>query len=304
VSTIDVIHADEAPSAKAPAHRSVIFRTRGRGHGEVFRLMSPGDLGEQLKPFVFLDSFGGVMSEFAAAGGMHPHSGIGTVTVFTRGDVHFDDPDAGQGYIGYGGVEWMRAGGGVWHGKELSSGRSERIHGFQLWLALPAELELSDVQSQYIEAADMHQVGPAYVIVGSHGGATSPVKAPAGVNYLLVTLAPGQRWNYAPPVGHTVGWLALSKGSLIGPAAASNGELLVFAKSDGVIALQAGPDGATFVLGSAIPHPHDLHLGYYSVHATADGLATGERNIQVLREQLFALGDRQRESGSTPIYRG
>lgn len=304
MSTIDVIHADEAPSAKAPAHRSVIFRTRGRGHGEVFRLMSPGDLGEQLKPFVFLDSFGGVMSEFAAAGGMHPHSGIGTVTVFTRGDVHFDDPDAGQGYIGYGGVEWMRAGGGVWHGKELSSGRSERIHGFQLWLALPAELELSDVQSQYIEAADMHQVGPAYVIVGSHGGATSPVKAPAGVNYLLVTLAPGQRWNYAPPVGHTVGWLALSKGSLIGPAAASNGELLVFAKSDGVIALQAGPDGATFVLGSAIPHPHDLHLGYYSVHATADGLATGERNIQVLREQLFALGDRQRESGSTPIYRG
>lgn len=304
MSTIDVTRAVKRTTIAAPPARDVIYRTRGRGHGEVFRLMSPSDLGEQLKPFVFLDSFVGVMSEFAAAGGMPPHSGIGTVTVFTRGDVHFDDPEAGSGYIGYGGVEWMRAGGGVWHGKELSSGKSERIHGFQLWLSLPAELELAPVDSQYVEASDMHQVGPAHVIVGTHGGVTSPVRAPADVNYLLVTLAPGQRWNYTPPAGHTVGWLALSKGCLSGSASAANGELLVFAQDDGVIALQGGPDGATFVLGSAVPSPHELHLGYYSVHATAEGLATGERNIAMLKEQLFSLGNRQRASGSTPIYRG
>jgi len=306
VSTLDI--TPSALSARKAANpvvgRPVIYRTRGRGHGEVFRLISPSDLGEQLKPFVFLDSFGGVMSEFAAAGGMHPHSGIGTVTVFTRGDVHFDDPEAGQGYIGYGGVEWMRAGGGVWHGKELSSGKSERIHGFQLWLALPAELELSAVQSQYIEASEMPQVGPAYLIVGTHGGVRSPVKAPDGVNYLLVTLAPRERWIYAPPRGHTVGWLALSKGSLSGPVNAAQGELLIFSQDDGKIALQGGAEGATFVLGSAIPHPHELHLGYYSVHATPEGLAKGEHNIQALREKLFSLGNRQSASGSTPIYRG
>jgi hypothetical protein len=28
-----------------------------------------------------------------------------------------------------------------------------------------------------------------------------------GVNYLLVTLAAGERWTYRPPAGHTVGWL-------------------------------------------------------------------------------------------------
>jgi len=302
MSTIEIAKTDK-PDVAASG-RTVIYRTRGRGHGEVFRLMSPSDLGEQLKPFVFLDSFAGVMSEFAAAGGMHPHSGIGTVTVFTRGDVHFDDPDAGSGYIGYGGVEWMRAGGGVWHGKELSSGKAERIHGFQLWLSLPEDLELAPVDSQYIEASDMHQVGPAYVIVGTHGGVTSPVRAPADVNYLLVTLAPGERWTYSPPAGHMVGWLALSKGSLDGAVPAANGELLIFSEDDREIALEGGPDGATFVLGSAIQSPHDLHLGYYSVHASAEGLVTGERNINALREKLFALGDRERPSGSTPVYRG
>lgn len=306
MSIIDLVRAarPHAPTVDSQASRAVIHRTRGRGHGEVFRLMSPDDLGRRLKPFVFLDSFGGVMSEFAAAAGMHPHSGIGTVTVFTRGDVQFDDPDAGRGHISYGGVEWMRAGGGVWHGQELSSGRSERIHGFQLWLALPAALELSDVSSQYVEAHNMPRVGPAHVIVGTHDGANSPVEAPAGVNYLLATLAPGERWTYAPPAGHTVGWLAVSKGSLAGPAPASNGELLVFSEDDGLIALEAGPDGATFVLGSAVPHPHELHLSYYSVHTSAEALAAGERNIAALREKLFASGSRKRASGSTPIYRG
>jgi redox-sensitive bicupin YhaK (pirin superfamily) len=295
---------EEDPAAEAPIGRPVVFRTNGRGHGEVFRLISPNDLGQQLKPFVFLDSFGGVMDEFAAGGKMHPHSGIGTVTVFTRGDVQFDDPEAGQGYIGYGGVEWMRAGGGVWHGKELSSGKSERIHGYQLWLALPAELELSEVESQYFEASSMPQVGPAYVVIGSYGGVKSPVNSPDGVNYLLVTLAPGEPWAYAPPAGHEVGWLAVSDGSLSGSTPAAKGELLVFSKDDDVILLEGGPDGATFVLGSAVPHPHDLHLGYYSVHATAEGLETSERNIQELKEKLLALGDRQRASGSTPVYRG
>lgn len=296
--------ADTPDADTAASGRQVVYRTHGRGHGEVFRLMSPSDLGEHLKPFVFLDSFGGVMSEFASRGGMHPHSGIGTVTVFTRGDVKFDDPDAGQGYISYGGVEWMRAGGGVWHGKELSSGKSERIHGFQLWLALPAALELAEVDSQYIEAENMPVVGPAHVIVGRHDGVTSPVRAPGGVNYLLVTLKPGERWAYIPPVGHTVGWLALSAGGLAGPTHAANGELLMFDRTDRAIALEAGADGATFVLGSAVPHPHPLHLGYYSVHATAEGLVQGERNIDILRDRLTALGDRQRASGSTPIYRG
>lgn len=35
--------------------RAVVHRTRGDRHGPITRLMSPGDVGEHLKPFVFLD---------------------------------------------------------------------------------------------------------------------------------------------------------------------------------------------------------------------------------------------------------
>jgi hypothetical protein len=37
--------------------RAIVQRTRGRTHGPITRLMSPSDLGEILKPFVFLDLF-------------------------------------------------------------------------------------------------------------------------------------------------------------------------------------------------------------------------------------------------------
>src|SRR5713101_669307 len=57
--------------------RTIVYRTRGHSHGPITRLMSPGDLGELLKPFVFLDLFA-MDAEIALPPmdmGWHPHSG-------------------------------------------------------------------------------------------------------------------------------------------------------------------------------------------------------------------------------------
>lgn len=286
--------------------RPIVHRTRGHRHGPITRLMSPGDLGEVLKPFVFLDLFqtGGDAGQL---GGMpiHPHSGIATVTVFTQGRMRFDDPAAGMGVLGYGGVEWMRAGGGVWHGKELSPADAARVQGFQLWLALPPSLENGPAESRYIEAHDMPSEGQARVIVGRHGSVQSPVPAFDGVNYLLVTLAPGSSWTYLPPSGHSVGWLALASGSLAaGAGHVAGGEMVVFEDGETPIALaNRGEEDAVFVLGSAVPHAHPLHLGNYSVHTSPAALAAGERRIVELRERLVAAGDRRTQSGTVPVYR-
>jgi redox-sensitive bicupin YhaK (pirin superfamily) len=236
--------------------------------------------------------------------GIHPHSGIATITVLTQGDLRFDDPDAGQGTIGYGGVEWMRAGGGVWHGKELSAGTSARIQGFQLWIALPPETENAPSESQYLPAEGMAAAGPAHVILGQYEGVSSPVRAPAGVNYLLVTLRPGETWSYTPPVGHQVAWLAVASGKLQASQPLSAGDMALFAPSeDGIMLATLGDDDAVFVLGSAVPHPHDLHLGYYSVHTSAEALVRGEARIDALGQGLAKAGDRKTPSGSTPVYR-
>jgi redox-sensitive bicupin YhaK (pirin superfamily) len=284
--------------------RHVVRGTRGHGHGPITRLMSPSDLGMIVKPFVFLDLFEGDMRRMQNAMALHPHSGLATVTVFTRGDVRFDDPEAGEGSLAYGGVEWMRAGGGVWHGKEISAGNSSSVQGFQLWVALPPELENGPSESQYIEARDMPRIGPAHVITGEYAGVQSPVRAQQGFNYLLVTLKPGERWTYVPPAGHELAWLALAQGSLQASELLSAGEMAVFERGGSSITMTARGDAdAVFVLGSAVPHPHPLHLGYYSVHTSASALARGEERIAELGRKLSEAGDRRTRSGSIPVFR-
>lgn len=298
---------NQSPTPQSPTSRRIVHRTRGHGSaGPITRLMSPSDLGQMLKPFVFLDLFDANEANLQAMGDMplHPHSGIATVTVFTEGGMRYDDSAIGSGTIGYGGVEWMRAGRGIWHGKEMSADDVPRIQGFQLWLALPADLENSEPVSRYVEAKDMRYAGPAHVIVGDYEGVQSPVPAPGGINYLLVNLRAGERWTYHPPAGHTVAWLALAKGSLSASSRIETGEMAIFEQGDASIALEALSDeGAVFVLGSAVPHPYPLHLGYYSVHTSAQALAAGELRIAELGQKLKEAGDRRTASGAIPVFR-
>lgn len=289
--------------------RSIVYRTRGQGHGGITRLMSPSDLGESLKPFVFLDLFNmerPLLDAMRAGAGMsiHPHSGIATVTVFTEGRMKFDDPSSGTGTLSYGGVEWMRAGSGVWHGKELTPDDVALVQGFQLWVALPPELENGEPESRYIESQGMPSAGPARVILGEHAGVRSPTPSPAGMNYLLVTLKAGESWRYLPPAGHTVGWLAVAKGSLEADTVVRAGDMVVFEEGEEAITVQAGPGAdAVFVLASAIPHPHELHLGNYSVHTSAEALQTGEARIEALRQRMVAAGNRRTSTGNVPVFR-
>ena len=69
----------------------------------------------------------------------------------------------------------------------------------------------------------------------------------------------------------------------------SAGELAVFEEGGKAIAFQALTDTG-FVLGSAVKHPHDLVLGYYSVHTTAEALRQGESNIATIGRRPHSQG--------------
>src|SRR6266852_1103154 len=94
--------------------RQIILRTHGHSHGRVTRLVSPGDIGERIKPFVFLDYFDADPAT-APKFGFHPHSGIATLTLILAGEAFYKETTGREGVIETGGVEWMRASSGVWH---------------------------------------------------------------------------------------------------------------------------------------------------------------------------------------------
>lgn len=87
--------------------REIIYRTSGQTQGPITRLMSPSDLGELLKPFVFLDlaGFDGRFAPTPMGFGWHPHSGIATVTVMLEGAVRYAETTGNEGVLPPGGVE-------------------------------------------------------------------------------------------------------------------------------------------------------------------------------------------------------
>ena len=113
--------------------REIVYRTRGDTHGPIARLVSPSDLGELIKPFVFLDRFhfDGRAAPMEMELGWHPHSGIATVTVMLEGAVRFAETTGKDGVLPAGSVEYMQAGNGVWHTGAPEAGR---VRAFQLWI--------------------------------------------------------------------------------------------------------------------------------------------------------------------------
>jgi redox-sensitive bicupin YhaK (pirin superfamily) len=280
--TLNPARSKSPPLSQA---RAVVQRTRGRTHGPVTRLMSPSDFGKLLKPFVFLDLFDHEGLPFEGA--LHPHSGIATLTYVAEGAVNYIDPDNVRGTLRAGGVEWMQAGRGMWHGGGLDE--AGRTRGFQLWIALPPELELGPTISIYQAPEDVLEDGPARVLLGSHGSASSAIASPSPINYLAVRLKAGEGWRYEPPGGHTVLWAAIASGVLSASTELRAGELVVFEPSNKAVEFEALTD-TEFVLGSASPHEHDLVLGYYSVHTSADALSDAEAHIASIKKRLVREG--------------
>src|SRR5258706_5796526 len=230
----------------APATRQIAQVTSGRRHGPITRLASPGDIGELIKPFVFLDHFE-VVPRPEPLFGIHPHSGIATLTTILSGGLRYEDTTGKSGTVPTGGLEWMKAGNGVWHDGGATPG--ETLRGFQLWVALPPEEEGSAPESQYVTAESVQRAGPARVILGAYQVARSVIRAPAGMNYLHVRLEDGERWTYTPPEGHAVAWLAVDTGPLHSTPPVPAGGPPIFEESDDAIQLQA-LGGTSFLLGS------------------------------------------------------
>jgi redox-sensitive bicupin YhaK (pirin superfamily) len=247
--------------------------------------MSPSDFGEILKPFVFLDLFDHEGTPFH--GPLHPHSGIATLTYIAEGAVTFVDPDNIRGTLSAGGVEWMQAGRGMWHGGGIDKG--VRTRGLQLWIALPPNLELGPPISIYQGREDVPQDGPVRVLLGSYGSASNAIVPPLPIKYLAVRLKAGERWRYEPPTDHTVLWAAVASGTVSVPDDLQHGDLAAFEPSSDAVEFEAQTD-AEFVLGSAVPHKYDLVLGSHSVHTTPAALRDAQAHILAIGTRLVEEG--------------
>ena len=260
--------------------RKIVFRSIGSTHGPITRLVSPGDVGELIKPFVFLDY---VNAPKGPGFGFHPHSGIATLTYPLTFDVEHEASTGQIDTVVREGVEWVIAGGGIWHrGKVLKGDRAE---GFQLWFALPPEFENSEPNAQFIVTEKVIQVGSVRLLHGEYLGQKSQIASPVKANLMFIKLLAGETWMYQPPKEFNVAWLFLQSGSMMVNDQNVSKELVVFEESNGELNIRAQEDSA-FLLGIAEKHDHELVLGSHSVHTNHHSLILGQEKINSIGKQL------------------
>ena len=107
-------------------------------------------------PFVFIDHMGPArLKEYQSFDvPPHPHIGLSTLTYLFEGAIFHRDSLGNALEIKPGAVNWMTAGKGVVHSERTPENlrNSEySLHGFQIWVALPKELEKSEPSFFHIE---------------------------------------------------------------------------------------------------------------------------------------------------------
>ena len=223
----------------------------GAGFG-VFRPFPSASL-EMLDPFLLLDEMEPVVHRPGSAVGApdHPHRGFETVTYVLDGEVEHRDSMGNTGLIGPGEVQWMTAGAGIVH-SEMPSTRLQteggRVHGFQLWVNLPAELKRSTPRYQGLAADELPTVAGdgwrAVVIAGSILGADGPATTHTEIAYAHVELDPGVELGIESPADHNAGAYVFAGHALAGPEnqPVPTRHLAVWAAGRGPLTLATPPD--------------------------------------------------------------
>ncbi len=146
-------------------------------------------------PFVFIDHMGPAkLSDHQNLDvGPHPHIGLSTLTYLFEGAIMHRDSIGSMVEIQPGAVNWMTSGKGVVHSErtpEYLRHSEKNLHGLQIWVALPKELEEMEPSFTHIEANEIPEWtenGVHYKLVaGEAFGKKSPVPVYSPLYFLEI----------------------------------------------------------------------------------------------------------------------
>lgn len=188
-------------TGKSGIEQLITPATRDLGEFTVRRTL-PDKRRQRVGPFIFFDHMG--PADFQPGTGVnvrsHPHIGLATVTYLFEGEILHRDSLGKVQRIQPGAVNWMTAGRGIVHSEKVTDeikASGQRLHGLQIWVALPLEKEEVEPDFRHYPASEIPAVDvvgvDVRVVIGTAFGVTSPVQAHSKTLYVEVNLEPGQQ---------------------------------------------------------------------------------------------------------------
>jgi redox-sensitive bicupin YhaK (pirin superfamily) len=219
------------------------------GGGFTVRRPFPTASMDHIDPFLLLDEMGPAQYGPGEAVGApsHPHRGFETVTYLLSGAMVHEDTTGACAVIKPGGVQWMTAGSGVVH-SELPTEDMMRLggkmHGFQLWVNLPAEKKMVDPRYQGYDADEIAQVqlangGLLKVVAGEVHGVRGPVETTSPMTYAHAVMEASDVVEWHPHEGHTALVHVFDGEVKVNGSTTSSGEMVVMQRTAGMVRIES-----------------------------------------------------------------
>ena len=236
------------------------------GGGFIVRRPFPTRGFDHADPFLMLDEMGPIDYAPGEAVGApdHPHRGFETVTYVLEGEVEHADSVGHRGKIGPGDVQWMTAGRGIVHAEMPSRAMQQgggRVHGFQLWVNLPARDKLMAPRYQEIPNAKIPTattpdgLATVHVIAGQALGVSAVIETRTPIAYQHWRFEAGAALDVPIPRDHTA-YVYVFDGALsVAGRLLEAGQLAVLDEGDAVAFAASGKAQALLLSGVPIREP-------------------------------------------------
>lgn len=240
-------------------------------------------------PFVFFDHM--LETEYAPGSGMdirqHPHIGLSTLTYLFEGEILHKDSLGSEQRVQPGDVSWMTAGSGVAHVERTPAEAftdGSRLHGLQVWLASPRELEQGPASYSHHPAASLpvsDSMGVRICMIAGQGFCLeSPVPVLSPTLYAHVHMQPATTLQV--PNEHAQRALYLLEGELLmEDTEVEPRSLVVLPEGEEVTLYAEGDCQLVLIGGAALDGPRRMNWNF---------VASDPQLIEQARAQ-WAAGD-------------
>ncbi len=236
-------------------------------------------------PFVFIDHMGPARLKDHENLDVppHPHIGLSTLTYLFEGSIMHKDSMGTEMEIKPGAVNWMTAGKGVVHSErtpEYLRTSDKNLHGLQIWVALPKDLEESEPSFTHVEASQIPQWEQdglqIKLIAGKAFGKKSPVPVHSNLYFIEIKSTKKQKVNIGSDLfGESA--LYILDGQIESEGNAYELKQILIAKDSTLCEFEIGENTTVYIFGGE-PFPEERFINWNFVSSDKERLQKARKD--------------------------
>jgi redox-sensitive bicupin YhaK (pirin superfamily) len=236
-------------------------------------------------PFIYIDHMGPVkLNERENFDVMpHPHIGLSTLTFLFEGNIMHRDTLGTEMEISPGAVNWMTAGKGIVHSErtpEYLRHSDKSMHGLQIWVALPKELEQMEPAFFHVDKEQIpawREDGLDYKLVaGEACGRKSPVPVYSKLYLLEIKSTTKQNVKIGSELFGESG-LYILEGSIESEGNVYEPKQLLVANDASLCEFTIAPNSTIYIFGGE-PFPEERFIDWNFVSSSKELIAAAKQN--------------------------